>query len=462
MLETQVIGRFLVSFVSSYWPHISIASFAVAVLLLRRRISDSEKKAAAEREQTYFLAIMYIILRSGKTVVHALTEAAQKREIIAKLSHEASYLKRVGEKTTLAESFKKYVHPSREFSLLIGSLGEDLESGFGVVEKVEKYLEQSISRESERWRRYVDTVETLGEAIVSVILLVPLMYVVGGILGGFPPVYAVFISVGAAAVFYIIASASEPMHLVDIPRIIVYTSIAIIAVSGALLFMFFLNTSLVMIPPAIGLFLLGWGFYVHFRYIRRCVSEGESSFLLLDSVAARLRAGYPVGKSLETVADPRYARYAKALVRGIEVKPLNRFMRLSIETVKLARLGGLGAEALSLMARLAITIYLSFTNARARMKLYDALAIASGAAIIAVSSFAIMPFTSLPSEVSSEVQKLIITPSLEPILPNALIVSFSLGVAVSKTEDQTVAAVWRSGAGVAATLVAYSIASLFV
>ncbi|MEM2237100.1 MAG: hypothetical protein QXU87_01245 [Candidatus Caldarchaeum sp.] len=462
MLETQAIGRFLLSFMSSYWPHISIVSFAVAVLLLRRRISDSEKKAAAEREQTYFLAILYIILRSGKTVLHALTEAAHKREIIAKLSHEAGYLRRVGEKTTLAESFKKYVHPSREFSLLIGSLGEDLESGFGVVEKVEKYLEQSISRESERWRRYVDTVETLGEAIVSIILLVPLMYVVGGILGGFPPFYSVFISVGAAAVFYTIASASEPMHLVDIPRIIVYTSTALIAVSGAFLFMFFLNTSLVMIPPAIGLLLLGWGLFVHFRYIRRCVSEGESSFLLLDSVAARLRAGYPVGKSLEMVADPRYARYAKAIVRGIEVKPLNRFMRMSIETVKLARLGGLGAEALSLMARLAITIYLSFTNARARMKLYDALAIASGAAIIAVSSFAIMPFTSLPPEVSSEVQKLVITPSLEPILPNALIVSFSLGVAVSKTEDQTVAAVWRAGAGVIATLVAYSIASLFV
>jgi hypothetical protein len=129
--------------------------------------------------------------------------------------------------------------------------------------------------------------------------------------------------------------------------------------------------------------LLGWGLFVHFVYVRRAVAEGEAAFLLLDGVAARLRAGYPIGKSLEGVADPRYARYAKAVARGLELKPLNRFMRLSIETVKLARLGGLGAEAIALMSRLAIAIYLSFTNARARMKLYDALAIASGAAIVA-------------------------------------------------------------------------------
>ena len=132
--------------------------------------------------------------------------------------------------------------------------------------------------------------------------------------------------------------------------------------------------------------MLGWGLFVHFVYfvyVRRAVAEGEAAFLLLDGVAARLRAGYPIGKSLEGVADPRYARYAKAVARGLELKPLNRFMRLSIETVKLARLGGLGAEAIALMSRLAIAIYLSFTNARARMKLYDALAIASGAAIVA-------------------------------------------------------------------------------
>jgi hypothetical protein len=452
----------IINIITQYWPYIAIPSVGLAGFLLRNKIADSERRSAAEREQTFFLAILYIILRSGKTIGHALAEAASKKEIIEKLSGEAGYLLRMGEKTTLGESFSKYVHPSREFSLLVGSLGEDLASGFGVVEKLEKLLEQSTARESERWSRYVGTVETLGESIVSVILLIPLLYLVGGILGGFPTVYVVLITAGAAAAFYIVASSSEPMHIVDVPRPVLYASVAGILASGGLLALLFINPGLTFIPLVVGVGLLVWGLYAHFRYVGRAVAEGEAAFLLLDGVAARLRAGYPVGRSLEAVTDPRYARYAKAVSRGLLLKPLNRFMRLSIETIKVARLGGLGSEALSLMSRLAITIYLSFTNARARMKLYDAIAIASGAAIIAIAAFTILPFTTLPPGLSAEVQKLLITPSLGPVLPSSLLVAFSLGVAVSRTEDQTVIATWRSGAGVLATLFAYWIAASFV
>ncbi|MEM4315835.1 MAG: hypothetical protein QXI97_06780 [Nitrososphaerota archaeon] len=462
MADFQPIVLGIFEIVIQYWAYIVLSTFGLAAFFLRNKIAASEKRAAAEREQTFFLAILYILLRSGKTIGHALAEAASKREIIQKLSIEAGYLRRMGEKSTLGESFSKYVHPSREFSLLMGSLGEDLESGFGVVEKLEKLLEQSTARESERWSRYVGTVETLGESIVSVILLVPLLYLVGSILGGFPVIYSVMISVGAAAVFYIVAASSEPMHIVDIPKPTLLASTALIITCGVLLALLFIYVNLTIIPLAVGIGLLVWGLYTHFRYVRRAVSEGEAAFLLLDGVAARLRAGYPVGRSLEAVSDPRYARYAKAVARGLFLTPLNRFMRLSIETVRLARMGGLGSEALSLMSRLAITIYLSFTNARARMKLYDAIAIASGAAIIAIASFTILPFTNLPPELSAEVQKLLITPSLEPVLPSAVMVAFTLGVAVARTEDQTVVATWRAGGGILATLSTYWIASTFV
>jgi hypothetical protein len=330
-----------------------------------------------------------------------------------------------------------------------------LASGFGVVEKLEKLLEQSTARESERWSRYVGTVETLGESIVSVILLVPLLYVVGTILGGFPVIYIALIVLLAASVFYVVSAASEPMHLVDLPRPVMLGSLAVILVSGGLVFLMFLGTVFLTSAVVAGFVLLGWGLYVHFVYVRRAVGECEAAFLLLDGVAARLRAGYPVSRSLEAVADPRYARYAKAVARGLELRPLNRFMRLSLETIKLARLGGLGSEAISLMSRLAITIYLSFTNARARMKLYDALAIVSGAAIVAVSFFAIQPFTTLPPEVSGEIQRLLITPSIEIVLPSAVLVAYALGVVVGKTEDQAVAATWRGGAGIITTIAAY-------
>ncbi len=447
------------SFILQHWPYVLLAGLAAAVAGLWRRLVDSERRAAAEREQTFFFAILYILVRSGKTLMHALTEAANKKEVLEKLSREAAYLRRVGERTTLSEAFKGYKHPSVGFSLLIGSIGEDLESGFGVVEKLEKILEQATARETERWSRYVGTVETLGEAVVSVILLVPLIYIVGTILGGFPVVYIAVIILMAASVFYVISAASEPMHLVDLPKQIIYWSVAVILVSGGLVWLLFLGTAFITAAVVAGLLLLGWGLFVHFAYVRRAVAEGEAAFLLLDGVAARLRAGYPIGKSLEAVADPRYARYAKGIARGLELKPLNRFMRLSIETVKLARLGGLGAEAIALMSRLAIAIYLSFTNARARMKLYDALAIASGAAVVAVSFFAIQPFTALPPEVAGEVQRLLITPSLDIVLPSAVLVAYSLGIVVGKTEDQTVAATWRAGASILLTLLVYWIAS---
>jgi hypothetical protein len=449
----------LIYFLTQYWPYIVVGGLAVAVAGLWRKLADAERRAAAEREQTFFLSILYILTRSGKTLAHALEEAAGKREIVERLSREAAYLKREGERSTLAEAFRKYSHPSRAFRLLIGSIGEDLESGFGVVEKLEKFIEQATAREGERWSRYVGTVETLGEAVVSVILLVPLMYIIGIVLGGFPAIYAVAITLLAASLFYVVSAASEPMHLIDLPRAVVVGGVAVILASGGLVGLLFINATLVPTAVVAGLLLLGWGLYVHFLYVGRAVAEGEAAFLLLDGVAARLRAGYPIGRSLEAVSDPRYAGYAKAVARGLELKPLNRFMRLSIETVKLARLGGLGAEAIGLMSRLAISIYLSFTNARARMKLYDALAIASGAAIIAVSFFVIQPLATMPPEVSGEVQKLLITPSLDIVLPSAALVAYALGVVVGRVEDQTIAATWRAGAGVLLTLFTYWLAS---
>ncbi len=458
MLEIQP----LINYIVNYWVYLVIGSLGACTVLLRRKLVNAERRAAAEREQTFFISILYIIMRSGKTMMDALAEAARRKEIIKALSVEASYLKRIGEKKTLSESFNQYVHPSREFSLLIGSLGEDLRSGFGVVEKLERFLEQAVVREGERWVRYVGTMETLGESVVSVILLVPLMYVVGSILGGFPVMYVVVIVFGAAAAFYIIAASSEPLHLVDIPRTILLTSTIFIVVSSIFFMTLFFNAETLYASFAVGVFLVGWGLFTHIRYIRRAVQEGEAAFLLLDGVAARLRAGYPVGRSLEEINDPRYARYAKSVARGLEIKPLNRFMRLSIETVKLARLGGLGAEAIGMLSRLAISIYLSFINARARMRLYDVLAIASGPAIIAVSAFAVAPFSGLPPQLSSEVERLLITPSLEPVLPSALLVSLWLGVAVAKTGDQTVVGLWRSGAGVLASLIAFWIASLLL
>lgn len=461
MLDTSV-TRSILDFVLVYWPYLSMAGLAATVIGLYGRLQESEKSSSAEKEQTFFLVILYVFLKSGKTMLQSLREAASRRRYIKHLSEVSSFLVRESERRTLADGLKQYVHPSREFTLLLGSLGEDLESGFGVVEKVEKLIEQAISRESDRWKRYVDSVETLGEVVVSVILLIPLIYVVGGLLGGFPLIYSVVIAIAAAAVLYVVSSASEPLHLVDLPRSITFISTAVIFVFGGVLATSLLGFMPVLLGVVAGVATLVWGLFVHFMYVRRAVAEGEASFLLLDGVAARLRAGYPLGRSLEAVADPRYKRYAMAIAHGLEINPYNRFMALAMETVKIARLGGLGAEALSLLARLALSIYLSFTGARARMKLYTALAIASGAAIIAVSAITLAPFTGLPQDVATEVQRLIAVPSIEPVLPLAMLVSYVLGVVVGRIEDQTIAACWRAGAGVLATLLVYSIASAFV
>ncbi|MEM1965614.1 MAG: type II secretion system F family protein [Candidatus Caldarchaeum sp.] len=460
MAEGMAAG--LVGFLVSYWPYLSVAALLLVVVVFYRRFVESERSAAAEREQTLFLTFLYVLVKSGRTVLQAFREAASKKEYMKHLSSVASYLVRDSESRTLSESMRRYVHPSREFTLLVGSLGQDLESGFGVVEKLEKLIEQAISRESDRWRRYIDSVETLGEAVVAVILLIPLIYIVGSLLGGFPLVYTVVIAVAAAAVFYVVSSAAEPLHLVDLPWPVVVNSTALALGLGAVLAIGFLNVSTVLLGLVVGVVSLVWGLFVHFRYVRRAVSEGEGAFLLLDSVAARLRAGYPIGRSLEAVADPRFSRYALSVARGLSYRPLNRFMALAMETVRVARLGGLGAEALSLLARLALAIHLSFTGARARMKLYTGLAIGSGAAIIAVSAIVVLPFTTLPPELSAEILKFIVIPTLEPVLPLAMMVSYVLGIAVGKVEDQTIAATWRAGAGVLACIIAYFIASPLV
>ncbi|MCS6785018.1 MAG: type II secretion system F family protein [Candidatus Caldarchaeum sp.] len=461
MIE-QTAVRSVFGLLQSYWVHLSVLALVLTVLVSFRKLQNAEKRSNAEKEQTFFLTILYVMVKSGKTVFQSFKEAAARKNFLSHLSSVASYIVRDSESRTLAESMRRFVHPSKEFMLLMGSLGEDLEGGFGVVEKLEKLIEQAIMRETDRWRRYVETVETLGEVVVAVILLIPLVYIVGGLLGGFPLIYAVVIAVAAASVFYVVSTASEPLHLVDLPKWTIVVSAGLLLASGGLLFLGLLGFSPQTTGLAVAFTSLAWGLFVHFRYLRVSVAEGEAAFLLLDSVAARLRAGYPIGRSLETVSDPRYSRYALSVARGLSLRPFNRFMSLAMETVKIARLGGLGSEALGLLARLALAIHLSFTGARNRMKLYTALALGSGAAIVLVSAIVVLPFTQVPAPVEAEVQKLIIIPQIEPVLPLAMLVSYTLGAVVAKVEDQTIACTWRAGAGVLITLITYFIVQAFI
>ncbi|MEM2023889.1 MAG: hypothetical protein QXG69_03740, partial [Candidatus Caldarchaeum sp.] len=65
-------------------------------------------------------------------------------------------------------------------------------------------------------------------------------------------------------------------------------------------------------------------------------------------------------------------------------------------------------------------------------------------------------------ELSAEILKFIVIPTLEPVLPLAMMVSYVLGIAVGKVEDHTIAATWRAGAGVIACIIAYYIVSPLV
>ncbi|MDW8063968.1 MAG: type II secretion system F family protein, partial [Candidatus Caldarchaeum sp.] len=197
MIE-QTAVRSVFGLLQSYWVHLSVLALVLTVLVSFRKLQNAEKRSNAEKEQTFFLTILYVMVKSGKTVFQSFKEAAARKNFLSHLSSVASYIVRDSESRTLAESMRRFVHPSKEFMLLMGSLGEDLEGGFGVVEKLEKLIEQAIMRETDRWRRYVETVETLGEVVVAVILLIPLVYIVGGLLGGFPLIYAVVIAVAAA------------------------------------------------------------------------------------------------------------------------------------------------------------------------------------------------------------------------------------------------------------------------
>ena len=428
-----------------------------------KKIRDSEMRSAAAREQTIFLAFIYIFVKSGKTLVEALLESSKRRDLMRHLAGEAAKLRRMTELKTLPVALNNYRHPNPEFALLIRSIGEDVEGGFGLDTKLERMLETIIVREGERWSRYVNTVETLGEATVAIILLTPLFYLLGAIFGGFNTLIIVLVAAVASVAMYVVSAASTPTALVEIPQYIVAISTALIILSSAALFTtFFMPTLYIYAPLVTGAVLLGWGLFAHFRYVRRAVGEGEGAYLMLDTLASRMKAGYPIGKSLEAMRDERYNEYAKRMAHGLEAKPLNKLMRIAIETIKVARHGGLGAEALGLLSRLALRVHLAFTEARARMKLYDGLSIISGAIIIAISAFTLMPFTQIPPEVATEVQRIIAQPSLDPIYPPALLTSLFLGSAISRTSDQTIAGTWRAGAGVLTTLASYLIASTVV
>ena len=424
-----------------------------------KKLIESEKKVQAAREQTIFFSLLYIFIKSGKTLYDSLKEVMNRRDLLKHLSEEANRIIRLSDLKTTYVALNSYEHPNTEFMLLIRSLGEDVEGGFGLDVKLEGILESAIVREGERWQRFINSVETLGEATVAVILLTPLFYILGTLFGGFN-IFLVLVIVGLAALaFYIIASATIPTHLIEIPRHVLLVSLVLIAIAVVANLMLFVYPEFyILIPLVTGVMLLAWGLFAHFQYIRVSLREEEGAYLMLENVSSRMRSGYPVGKSLEAIRDVRYVDQAKRLIHGLATVTKNKLMRVAVETVKIARYSGLGAFALGLLARLILRIHLSFLEARARMRVYDMIAIASGAIIIALAAFVVQPFTQVPAEVQQEFQRFAPIPSVEPVYPAAVLTGLFLGITISKPSDQTIITTWRAGAALIATLVTYIIA----
>ncbi|MEM2044463.1 MAG: hypothetical protein QXN72_06680, partial [Candidatus Caldarchaeum sp.] len=63
MAEGMAAG--LVGFMVSYWPYLSVAALLLVVVVFYRRFVESERSAAAEREQTLFLTFLYVLVKSG-------------------------------------------------------------------------------------------------------------------------------------------------------------------------------------------------------------------------------------------------------------------------------------------------------------------------------------------------------------------------------------------------------------
>ncbi|MEM4576932.1 MAG: type II secretion system F family protein [Candidatus Nezhaarchaeales archaeon] len=148
------------------------------VSTLRDKVAESIRKHNVENELPFFSLLASTLSHAGQTLVKAFNIVAEAK-VFPAFSLEALYLKKeslfMGGDTIAAMSNYAQRHPSRLLSSLILGYVGIVRSGGDVTKYLEEKTRELFSMLKERWNNFVNNVSTVGEAMLALFLIMPLM-----------------------------------------------------------------------------------------------------------------------------------------------------------------------------------------------------------------------------------------------------------------------------------------------
>lgn len=169
------------SFLVRDYIFLTLLPFSIVVPLastLRDKVTKSIRKHNVENELPFFSLLASTISHAGQTLVKAFNIVADSKAFPA-FSLEALHLKKeslfMGGDPIAAMNNYAQRHPSTLLSsLILGYIGI-IRSGGDVTKYLEEKTKDLFSMLKERWNNFVNNVSTVGEAMLALFLIMPLM-----------------------------------------------------------------------------------------------------------------------------------------------------------------------------------------------------------------------------------------------------------------------------------------------
>lgn len=173
-------SMFMLIFTNNMLSLIALAPSIILPLipLLRRRALESIRRHNVESELPFFSLLASALSHAGLSLVRAFNVVA-KTKLFPTISSEALLLKKEalfvgGDPITAMTSYAQR-HPSKVFSSWIIGYTSILRSGGDVIKYLEEKTKDLFAMLKEKWNSFVNHVNIMGEAILALFLLAPLM-----------------------------------------------------------------------------------------------------------------------------------------------------------------------------------------------------------------------------------------------------------------------------------------------
>jgi len=310
-----------------------LAPLSIIVLLapmLHEKVLTTIRKQEVENELPFFSLLASALSHAGHTLVKAFSVAAEAK-IFPAISTEALHLRKEalftgGDNITAMSSYAQR-NPSKLLSSLILGYTSLLRSGGDVVKYLEERTKELLALLKDRWSSFVNYVNIIGEAMLGLFLIAPLMLSMTILVFASEVDFAFYelIVFGLIPLLTLLAiylihvtRPQEGFEYAPDKRVVLLSLALATTLAFALIDIF-------KVPPLrasiVSLSSIALPLSVHYEKERRKVLEVERELpRFLRYLGEHKRLGFPLLTAIEKSSNERYNKQFSSLIKGVLAK----------------------------------------------------------------------------------------------------------------------------------------------